>query len=346
MPQVFGRDYTNTHAYENAITAWLSSTEVDARAMARNLMHDHRVSLEREKKLDDFVKYPPTADSLQRAIVDYFNARVRTRSLPEYVYQSLNATNLLTSKSTIQSTINKDVKLLRVLDLNRLRLVYQWAIDARNKKKEWKKSFAKFPISPNDNKIGKWLDDEIGGGSESRIEELITTVLDAVSTYSQGKPFQPTWATTWAAFASHQRHGPERWLQILGIAASPPRWIIILRYTVGEAGTLARPTMLDAGWYANHFPSPPPLLTSLSSGGHPMDLRIIPRANHLLPEFIHKQIRHSLKHWTDAGSNMSDRIGRTLARNRELLSNQRICHHELLASVYGAGVYTWMDKPV
>jgi hypothetical protein len=350
MPPVFGRDFPNPHLYDAALASWLSSIEPDIRAMARNLMHDHRVSAEREKVFDSFVKSPATSGDLQRAIVDYFNAKVRTRTLPEYVYRDPNGNNLLTGRGSIQPIIHKDVKLVRVLDLNRLRLVYQWANDSRNKKRAWRRSLTNFPLAPNDDEIGKWLDDEIGGGSEADIEEMVATVLDAVSTYSQEKPFQPTWATTWAAFEPHQRLGPDRWTQSLGIASPPPRWIILLKYTVAEAGTLVRPTILDAGWYAYHFPSPPiPLpaaIPYLSSGGYSMDLRIRPRANHLIPEYIHKQIKHPLKHWFDAGTNTAIRTGRTTAPNLESLVDQRNTHHELLASVYGTGIRIWMYKSV
>jgi len=340
MPPVFGRNFPNPHPYDNVIATWRSSTEPEDHAMARNLMHDHRVSQERERAFDKLVPPSPTARNLQHAIVDYFKTKVRTRKLPHYVYTALNATNLLTGQGPSHPVINKDLKLVRVLDLNRLGLVYQWAMNWRNKKREWKRSFAKFPTAPNDDQIAKWLDDEIGGGSEKQQEQLVATVLDMINTYSPKHPFQPTWATTWSAFEPHERLGPDRWLQVLGMANPSSRWVMLLRYTVREAGTIARPTLLDAGWYADHFPSPPQ--APLVVGGHPMDLRISPRATHLLPEYIHKQIQHSLKHWTDIGG----KIGRTTAPNPASLADQRRTHHELLTRVYGPGVHTWMDNPM
>ena len=146
-----------------------------------------------------------------------------------------------------------------------------------------------------------------------------------MNSYSRQEPYQPTWATTWAAFEPHEEDGPERWLQVLGMAKPPPRWLILLRYTVAEAGTLVRPTILDAKWNAYHFPSPPSPQVSPAVGGHPMDLRISPKATSVLPEFIHKQIQHSLAHWMDLGG----KIGRTQSPNPTALADQRRAHFEL-----------------
>jgi len=127
---------------------------------------------------------------------------------------------------------------------------------------------------------------------------------------------------------------------VSGVATPPPRWLILLRYTVAEAGTLARPTILDADWYAYHFPSPPQ--TSLAVGGHPMDLRVTPRATHLLPEYIHKKIPHKLEHWTDLGG----KIARTNSPDSTGLVDQRMAHFELLVNTYGQDVLKWMNSPI
>jgi hypothetical protein len=116
--------------------------------------------------------------------------------------------------------------------------------------------------------------------------------------------------------------------------------VILLSYTVAEAGTLARPTILDADWYAYHFPSPPQ--APLAIGGHPTDLRIAPRANYPLPEYIHKQIPHTLAHWTDVGG----KIGRTSSPDPTSLADQRRAHLELLAKIYGPDVLGWMSSPI
>lgn len=135
----------------------------------------------------------------------------------------------------------------------------------------------------------------------------------------------------------HIADGPERWVSALGVYKPVhPRWFLLLKYTVREAGTVARPTQLDAGWGAYHFPSPP--RAPLPLGGHPMDLRLSPPATSVLPEFVHKQIRHTLRHWSDGGRH----IGRTSAPSGGTLVAVRLTHHELLTRVYGPSVVVGM----
>lgn len=332
---VFGRN-SKPHPYDAAIDEWLHSAEPEERAMARNLMHDHRISKAREQEFDRLVDRPCNTVNLQRAIKKYFEKKVRTRTLPDYVYKRVNANNLLTGKDEILPYIHKDVKLVRVLDLNGLRRVFQWA----KSKRRWGESFEKFPRRPNDATIAKWLDEKLQGSIENQIERFVGTVLDVMNDYRREHPYQPTWATTWTAFEPYLEDEPDRWLQVLGMAKVPPRWLILLKYTVREAGTIARPTQLDAGWYAYHFPSPPQ--APLGVGGHPMDLRISRKLRCLLPEYIHKQISHPLEHWKDVGS----RIGRATAPNLEALAEQRKVHHELLTTRYGKEVCNWMPSPI
>src|SRR6185369_4434410 len=97
--------------------------------------------------------------------------------------------------------------------------------------------------------------------------------------------------STWSGLKPQVKDGPNRWCQMLGVHKSTVTWVILLTYTIAEAGTIARPTQLDGGWYGFHFPSP--YLAPVTRGGHPMDLRINPRAQYLLPEFVHRQITHT-----------------------------------------------------
>jgi hypothetical protein len=114
----------------------------------------------------------------------------------------------------------------------------------------------------------------------------------------------------------------------------PGHWYIALTYTVAEAGTIARPTQLDGGWYEYHFPSPKE--APLEFGGHLMDLRLPPVAIALLPEYIHKQIEHPSKHWHDTGR----LLGQTSASHGSALFEMRRAHQKLLASTYATDAYT------
>src|SRR6476661_4544813 len=90
MPPVFGRAYPDPHPYDGCLHELLISPETYERAMARNLMCDHRVTPARAQKLDEFVPSPCTPESINRGVVGYYHEKVATRHLPDYVYKHLN----------------------------------------------------------------------------------------------------------------------------------------------------------------------------------------------------------------------------------------------------------------
>jgi hypothetical protein len=164
-----------------------------------------------------------------------------------------------------------------------------------------------------------------------------------MSSAAETRPFQPSWVTTWEDLAPFLDQSPEIWCEGLGVPKQEPsRWLMVLRYTVGEAGTLVRPTFLDAGWAAFHFPSPPQAV--LITGGHPMDLRPIDSASpaeRLSREFIHSEIQHRIEHWIDAGR----RVMRTSRPTSVSLLDRRRHHHGRLVDTYGGVVGEWMPRP-
>lgn len=343
MPPVFGRYFPAPHPYDDALTSMHSKT-IEERAVAINLMCDHRVSGERERAFDAFVKHPCTDFGLQRALKAYFEKMVHVRKRPHYVYSGVNANNLLNGQPGVHPLIKPDTRLVRALDLNRLKPVFLWAQIEGEKKYpgRWGRTFDRFPRDiANDDAVMKFLSEKM----ESRaVEDFIKMVLDVMSIHRlENNPYQPVWATTWAAFKDYVSDGPDRWHQVLGMDKPKPCWLVLLRYTVREAGTIARPTQLDGGWYQFHFPSPPD--APLSAGGHPMDLRTSPPSNSLLPEYVHKQIRHPPEHWTALAPKYTN-YGRTTTPASPSLDDQRKTHHRLLTHIYGTGVHSWMNNPI
>jgi len=343
MPPVFGRNLPDPHPYDVAISSMLSKT-VGERAMAINLMSDYRVSAERERAFDSYVRRPCTDFLLRSALKDYFETQVRPRKRPDYVYNYLNGNNILNGYAYARPIIKPDVQLVRVLDLNGLKHVFQWAQTEgrRSYPARWGSTFDTFPRDvANDRAVMDFLDRRMG---RRTVGDFVRTVLDVLSVHStlEKKPFQPTWATTWTAFREHITGGANRWLEVIGISKRIPCWLILLKYTVREAGTVVRPTQLDGGWYQFHFPSPPRAL--LSRGGHPMDLRTSPRAVKLLPEYIHKQIHHPIEHWTNITPDSN--YGRSSALVSTSLSKQRQAHYGLLASTYGSSILRWMKRAI
>lgn len=340
MLPVFGRVPPAPHEYEIALAEWLVSSIPEDRAMARNIMYDQRVSEAREHVFHLFGGEPQTARDLYNAIKAYRTKKIqpskRPNDLPDFLNEELNSENLLDRVSTLgHQQIRKDVSLVRVLDLNGLAIpVLQWAAQ----QKRWRE-FERFPYRKPKH-IGAWLNEklEFAGHTEEDKSRLrtpfIEVMLEVMNAYRQVASYQPTWTISWESFKPCIPEGPERWLELTGVCRDDfPHWLILLRYTVGEAGTLVRPTQLDAGWLPQHFPSPP------SADGHPMDLRISPLPSVLSPEYIHEQIDHDIMHWDDAGR----RCAMTQRDVRGSLGDQRRAHHKLLARIYGKSqICYWM----
>jgi hypothetical protein len=327
-------------------------------AMACNIRHDHRVSREREKHFDSFCRQPRTAVELEQAISTYFKEKVRTRHYPDFVYNEINACNLISGHSRLahqlakdpwhdlSPLLNKDRMLLRVIDLNGLVVPYRSLLHTRQRKRWWVetvKSYHKIPrnlkLQEEQAWVDRWLKEMLDHDDEKFRSRFVAVVLSLLRTVRKGSSFQPTWATTLDAFEPHARAAdgranPDRWVQIMGLGKNTPgHWFIALAYTVAEAGTLARPTQLDGGWYEYHFPSPDG--TPREVGGLAMDLRITPLPTVLLPEYIHKEIDHTHKHWRDAGS----LLGYTSVwRSSDLAATRRV-HQRLLSSAYKTVTY-------
>lgn len=366
--KVFGRS-SSDHPYETALVDWQRSGDEVKMAMACNVRHDHRVSPDREEKFDEFCRHPRTAKDLQDGIAYYFKEKVRTRDYPHFVYYEINANNLIhghaklahTQTRSLHSTpphtalshadrsslLHREQKLLRILDINNLRMAYRWLLDVNNRKPEWADCFKTYYSIPRNLKddeeqawVDQWLEIMLDTNDAGQRVHFIEVVLDMLNCIRHEAAFQPTWATTWHAFEPHARNSggepdADRWVQVMGMGKNPAyHWYIALTYTVAEAGTVARPTQLDGGWYEYHFPSPEE--APLELGGHPMELDVRHVAKVLLPEYIHKQIRHPLKHWDDTGR----LLGRTTASFGSNLINMRRAHQKLLTSTYATDEHT------
>lgn len=314
--QVFGRKIPTKHPYAKVLSSWLSHPNEEYRAMARNLMHDHRISPEREKCLDRFVKRPFTPEALREGIIRYFEKKVRARTRLHFVSRKVNANNHLPDKEKKKAT-----ELVRVLNLNGCPF-----LQAKEKKLHGT-LFSTFPANPNE--ISDWIEDRL---NRTALEK--EAFFSAAFAVLKESPRNPVWVTTSEAFTPYEQEPPDRWVQVVGVQFEKPdsQWLMLLKYPVQEVGTLIRPTQLDAGWNARHFPSPPQALH-----GHPMDLRTVPPPTVLLPEFIHQQIDHTPSHVVKCEKTKGAATGN--------LSDQRTTHHHLLKDRYDA-VPAWMPSPM
>lgn len=191
-----------------------------------------------------------------------------------------------------------------------------------------------------------WLDDHLTGRRHDEVKSFIEAVF-SVLRYSRktGGPFNPTWVTAWekfepyiGSFKAGGMYTADRWNQVVGVGTTGNQWQIVLKYPARKAGMIFRPTQLDGGFYAYHFPSP--VTAGMGLGGHPMDLSGPGPTQGLLPEYIHEQIEPDIRYWEDAGR----LIGRT-AGEPYSLTRLRRRHYERLKGHY-QGVAEWMQSPV
>jgi hypothetical protein len=338
MSEVFGRPCVRP-TYCEAFNEWLISRDPSMHAMARNLMHDDRVSERRSDEFDRLIDRGPGFTHGQRladALNDYFLKRVRFQSRPDFLSRALNRNNLRTHGKTGAAEFGAEM-LVRVLDLSGMGPVYEWA--------KTKTKIRAFQTYPNGMPCEDWVNQQLRR-PKAHQEEFLRKVLKAMNAHRRTRNkkgrlqvFQPTWVVRLSEFQPFIAQGPHRWLEVVGVPKETwPRWVALLAYPAVEAGTIARPTQLDAGWDCCHFPSP----AALCRCGHSMDLSGS-GLTILLEEFIHKQIDHSLDHWVAAGS----RLEPTDQPIPKELPLQRARHHQGLQLRYGASpIATWMPEPM
>jgi hypothetical protein len=340
MPLIFNRN-VSSHPLETPIDELEKSGDLRKVAVAINLRHDHRVTVERDEIFSTFCGTIGLGDELWDALDSYHKERIQPLHDPDFVSFDLNRLNILIGHYYLdRPLLNKDVKLASVLDLNGFYTLFLWAAHNRMRKTEWLNVFKDFP-NPD---FETWLDSKLTTTLVEQ-ENVIRVTFDVLNSYRREVgPYQPSWVTTWNAFKHRAIPGDASgWAKALGVNKLRDRWLIVIKYTVAEAGTLARPTQLDGGNYEWHFPSPTPLPPP-QDGGHPMELRI--PVSRLLPEYVHQQLReYQVSHWERAGK----LIGKTgepwcLARDITPLRNE---HHQLLCRCYGSPeIIAWMPKAI
>lgn len=356
---LFYRPHSLPSSYRRALADLLSSPNPAHRAVAINLERDHRVSEEREEAFRSFLGDPGDAEALRYGLVDYHSEEINGTHSPAFLGEE-NENNFVSGFGASGGLIDPDQELATVLDLTGLAThVYARARD------EWRMpAFADLPVdfSSRGPDLPAWLDSKLEGQPAASVQAFVAASLEAIGRAMGDRPHQPSWATLWRDFELLARDQPVRWLETLGVSKPvAPRWLIVLRYRVREAGTLVRPTQLDAGEYFGHFPSPPE--AALELGGHPMDLGwpgsassspepkpvdeggvglIVPAraADRLPPEYVHQQIRHTVDHWIEGGR-LCARLGVPTSTGLEA---QRGAHRDRLRNIYSRQVLDWMPR--
>lgn len=323
MPPVFGRLEPNPHPYDPLLEDLLSK-EVEERAVACNVLHNGRVSKAREQEFDGFFKQRQTGQDLLEALEEYQKTRVvRSVDPPDFEDDLLNGGNILTGTPSGEFFIHKQTALARVVILNRLHFLHQ----GNDGKPRLLQTFGLQPGAGAE-AVDETLDRLMSNpGKDAMVPEILAGM--------NRNRHHPSWVTLWSAL-DWAAEPPERWLEVVGVHAERAgRWVIVLKYLVEEVDKLVRPTVLDAGNYPQHIPSP--VASRGPKCGYPMDLQMPPPLPEttLLPEYIHRQVLHPQRHWEEAGS----LCRRTQAATSDELVQQRSAHLRRLE--FECGVLGW-----
>ena len=243
----------------------------EIRAVARNLLSDHRIPRERASTISDLED-----ENLEELLRDYQDKYVRpwrNDNLPPVYALPVNGTNAI---------VEQPESLCTVLNLTRWQRYYE----AANKDfgmKEFR-SF-EFDKAGSPDQLNARLLEKLS--DEGRRAEFMDAIFKARSRYLREveERWHPVWAANWDGvehFLDIDR--PSRWQQAVGVESKAPSWLAIVKYSLkdrkvlgsgkssgndrgidGREASLFRPTQLEAGWYARHFPSPPQ--TELDQGG-------------------------------------------------------------------------------
>ncbi len=334
---IFNRAQASEHVLSGALKELINSSNDEDRAMAANLMYDPRVSELREREFLQFgIKpgAPPNKQELQKAQINYFEQNVCYAKQPAFQSDS-NKLNLVFRGGLTHW--GPHLKLVRLLDVNRLDLVFSIASNANWTTKSGNKPFRRYPLGGADSSsVTEWLNQHLDNTDEqaaafvSDVFELLNYRLDTNS------PYHSNWVGFWDELGNLLlRENADRWLERFGIyrKTSAPHWIIALVYTFEDAREAFRPTILDTNWGNRHFPSPP---SPKARAGHPMDLDC--SSTNLAHELIHPQIRHDKKHFADAEF-LRKKTSRISPEN---LREQRLKHRELLRIAYNDLGNGWM----
>jgi hypothetical protein len=308
--------------------------------MARNLLCEHRLSAERFAAFSAFAGDLTALDRAQRALEEYQTAEVRPSVgvgiLPAYARPD-NENNSV--------ALPPGAHIGTVLDLTRLGRIYAEAKSAFRLRE-----FRAYAVTDprNYSQVNDFLGERL---NDPALREPFLKALFRAWTryrYRIEDHVHPTWVAEWKSLEPFlDPDEPERWLRAVGVPRDYPVWLAVLRYPVNDGKReirLFRPTQLDAGWYAHHFPSPPQAV--LSSGGHTMFLCESDRdgkekISRLVSEFLHAQIDFTIDDWRRGGK----LVGFTNKAVTGVLEEQRKAHWLLLQSCYDpAGVCGWMPE--
>ncbi len=300
-----------------------------ARAMARNLLGEHRWSAERLRAFlasdGAFLSPAEIEDKLKK----YQEKEVRTP-----IGSALGPAYGRPDNSNNSVRMPAGTELGTVIDLTRLGHVYAEAY--REFGLPEFESFPDHDRSPSS--INQFLKVRLESpGSRSTFMRALFMARRKYLGSKAHRVIFPTWTADWADLQRFLAPAaPERWLEAVGVARETGVWIAVIRYSADRGKLrLFRPTQLEAGWYPHHFPSPP---VAHGGGGFTVFLDSATPATELVAEYIHSEVDFTCEDWESGGS-LVGFTGRPVGGD---LAGARANHLQLLVNKFGESVSEWM----
>ncbi len=333
MTKIFGTVRT-PHPWCNEISNWVSSLTSDFHAGGANLEVDERVSPPRFTSIEAYVAAERSIDPqkpLNEYLGTYFKQKVLTDPNPEFA-TTINANNVA---SNVASEVDEGRPLIWLLDLNKLYQIGPILDSIERRSNQAPKRRAKLPSEDpkgNPDVDAPLYFDHIFGpiAKDFRPTAAQVAYLQHVLSVVNDNTYNPVWVTLKSEFDKHFDKGPNRWLEILGMArAIRGRYIVAFEYCLPSGGMLYRPSSADAGIDQSfHYATPEQIHPR--HGGRAMDLcdpGLLPSHNDLMPEFIHAHSHRKLAQVkivglgkTDAAVGQADVVNYR-SRQRTLLAN-------------------------
>jgi hypothetical protein len=311
-----------------------ASEAEDDRALALNLIYDHRVSTQRALHFLTFVgSGNPTAENLKNALATYRRELVAKAPGQTFSEAPEKSMNHVSKAQDLVHVCNVTKKLIHITNSG---LMSDDVANALSQLGMGKRALESATT------IDNFLQPRLRDAEQKA--EFVNNFLILLAEYRKISPWNPIWTATWDHFERVSiQDEPASWLESVGLqCSSGPDWLLLLRYQSNEMGAIYRPTQLEAGNLAFHFPSPP--CAQCSVGGHPIHFGFqAPPPGVLISDFVHEETDFLPEHWRKAGS----RLERADANSYGHLMSYRRRHHALLCAEYPEGrVPDWMPDPV
>lgn len=277
--KIFGRPIPEEFAYVNTQLSELESngTKVE-NAIAENIRIDDRVS---ETRAASFLSQLQDGSSSIQIELDQY---ARNNGGNTFHNHTINANNLLYEPRSVPAPqLRLDLHFVTIVDffpelrkelsnwLSEIRIKQQNTIDVggtSDEVDEWLLQFDGMPAT-----------DELQTGIAEAHKRVLDIQLEEAKKNQWSYSERIVWVGLYDEFSKHLSKEPRHWLELFGLGHlldssrqdrkdGNKNWLLLLSYEMSATSAVARPSVLEAGAFEWHYPTPSYL--PISKGGRTM----------------------------------------------------------------------------